>query len=122
MAKVHGVTTTSLVTVDDADEVARVMAGLASASRVRILAQLRRGPSSVGDLAESVELAQPAVSQHLRVLRDIGLVTGSRQGRNTVYELNDPHVQSLVDEALRHVDHLRGAGDPSAHPPESDDR
>ena len=103
----HGVTGFTPVGIEDAAQVARVMSALASASRVRILAHLRRGPSSVGDLASSIALAQPAVSQHLRILRDLGIVTGSRSGRKTVYSLYDDHVQSLLDEALRHVDHVR---------------
>ncbi len=110
MAINHGVTGSTPVGVEDAEHVARVMSALATASRVRILAHLRRGPCSVGDLALTIEMAQPAVSQHLRILRDLGLVTGSRSGRKTLYGLHDDHVQSLLDEALRHVDHVR-AGD-----------
>lgn len=117
----HGVSTP--VGIEDAQQVARVMSALATASRVRILAHLRLGPCSVGELATSVELAQPAVSQHLRILRDLGIVSSSRSGRRTVYSLYDDHVQSLLDEALRHVDHVR-ADDP-AHPtnqPNSEER
>lgn len=94
----------------DAEQIARVMSALASASRIRILANLRRSPCAVGTLASSIHMAQPAVSQHLRVLRDLGLVTSSRSGRQTVYSLYDDHVQGLLDEASRHLDHVR-AGD-----------
>lgn len=107
MAKDHGVTATTSVDAEDAEQVARLMSALATASRVRILAHLRRGPRSVGELTEAIEMAQPAVSQQLRILRDLGLVVGTRQGRNTVYSLYDGHVQSLLDEALRHIEHLR---------------
>jgi DNA-binding transcriptional ArsR family regulator len=86
--------------------VARLMSALATASRVRILAHLRQTPCSVGELTEAVEMAQPAVSHQLRILRDLGLVIGSRDGRNTVYTLHDTHVATLLDEALRHIEHL----------------
>lgn len=83
------------------------MAGLGTASRVRILARLREGACSVSELTEAVEMAQPAVSHQLRILRDLGLVVGSRNGRHTIYGLHDAHVAMLLDEALRHIEHLR---------------
>ena len=51
-------------------------------------------------------MEQPAVSHQLRVLRDLGLVVGTRSGRSVVYGLFDSHVASLIDEALRHIDHV----------------
>lgn len=87
------------------------MQALATASRVRLLGRLREGPCSVSALTDAVGMEQPAVSHQLRILRDLGLVVGTRSGRHTVYELHDPHVSTLLDEALRHVDHL-GADSP----------
>lgn len=107
MAKDHGVAAATPIGLGDAERVARVMSALATTSRVRILAHLRLGPCSVGELTASVEMAQPAVSHQLRILRDLGLVVGTRRGRNTVYGLYDTHVRSLLDEALRHVEHQR---------------
>lgn len=107
MGDVHGVTSASPVTAGEAEQIARLMSALATASRVRILARLRQAPCSVGELAAAVEMAQPAVSHQLRILRDLGLVAGSRDGRSTVYDLHDSHVAALLDEALRHLDHLR---------------
>lgn len=85
------------------------MSALATASRVRILSCLREGPRSVGELTDAVAMTQPAVSHQLRILRDLGLVVGRRNRRHTTYALFDPHVARLLDEALRHVEHLRGA-------------
>lgn len=93
-----------------AQEVARVMAVLSTASRVRILARLRAGSCSVGELSAEVEMEQPAVSHQLRVLRDLGFVVGTRSGRHVVYGLYDSHVAALLDEALRHMDHVAGDG------------
>jgi DNA-binding transcriptional ArsR family regulator len=89
-----------------AQEVARLMGALSTASRVRILARLRAGACPVGELSAELEMEQPAVSHQLRVLRDLGLVIGNRSGRNVVYGLFDSHVASLIDEALRHIDHV----------------
>ena len=109
MGFVHGVTSNTPVTADDARQVARVMSALATPSRVRILGRLRESPCSVGDLAAAVEMEQPAVSHQLRILRDLELVLGSRTGRHVIYDLHDSHVAALLDEALRHIEHLRAA-------------
>ena len=84
------------------------MDALGTPSRVLILGRLREGACSVGELCEAVEMTQPAVSQQLRILRDLHFVVGVRRGRQTIYGLYDPHVSVLLDEALRHIDHLRG--------------
>ena len=117
MGHAHGVSPSTPVSAEDARHVARVMSALATPSRVRILAHLREGESTVGDLAAAVEMEQPAVSHQLRILRDLGLVLGSRTGRHVIYGLYDPHVATLLDEALRHIDHLRaGAAEPPRAP------
>jgi DNA-binding transcriptional ArsR family regulator len=87
--------------------VAETMQALAAPSRVRILGQLHRGPSSVNELAEAVDMEPSAVSQQLRVLRHLGLVVGRRDGRRVVYDLYDDHVGELLEEAISHVEHLR---------------
>lgn len=107
MGFVHSITASTPVSADDARLVARVMGALATPSRVRILARLREGVCTVGELAEAVDMEQPAVSHQLRILRDLGLVQGSRSGRHVMYDLYDSHVASLLDEALRHIEHLR---------------
>ncbi|MGQ0617075.1 MAG: ArsR/SmtB family transcription factor [Acidimicrobiia bacterium] len=91
----------------EADAVARLMEVLATPSRVRILSRLRSSPCAVGDLADAVEMAQPAVSHQLRVLRDRGLVVGTRSGRQVVYALHDPHIGAVLDEAIGHMAHRR---------------
>jgi DNA-binding transcriptional ArsR family regulator len=117
MGYAHGVSSSTPVSAEDARHVARVMSALSTPSRVRILARLREGQSTVGDLAVAVGMEQPAVSHQLRILRDLGLVLGSRTGRHVIYGLYDPHVATLLDEALRHIEHLRaGAADPPRAP------
>ncbi len=106
MAKTHGVTPGTPVTPESARHVARVMGALATASRVRILGRLREGQCSVADLTAAVDMEQPAVSHQLRILRDLGLVVSQRHGRQVIYDLHDSHVTGLLDEALRHVEHL----------------
>jgi DNA-binding transcriptional ArsR family regulator len=107
----HGVTgdtaTAGRLSAEQAQLVAQAMSALAAPSRVRILAALRERPCSVSELVEAVAMEQSAVSHQLRLLRDIGLIVGEREGRRIVYSLYDDHVASLIDQAVGHVEHLR---------------
>ncbi|TXS46957.1 ArsR/SmtB family transcription factor [Streptomyces sp. t39] len=90
-----------------AGDVAATFQALATPSRLYILARLREGPTSVGELAAAVGMEPSACSHQLRLLRNLGLVTGERRGRSIVYALYDDHVAELLDQALHHVEHLR---------------
>ena len=94
------------LTREVAHEVAGVMQALATPSRLLILDRLRRGPSSVGDLSRAVSMEQSAVSHQLRILRPLGLVVSERRGRQIFYDLHDPHVGDLLQEAIGHAEHL----------------
>ncbi|MGX1540976.1 ArsR/SmtB family transcription factor [Streptomyces adustus] len=97
-------------------DVAATLQALATPSRLYILARLQEGPCAVGELAEAVGMEASACSHQLRLLRNLGLVTGERQGRSIVYSLYDNHVAELLDQALYHVEHLRlGLHDTPAH-------
>ncbi len=114
----HGVAgraTTSRLDPATAKFVATTLQALATPSRLLILATLQGGPTTVGQLATSVGMEQSAVSHQLRLLRNLGLVDGQRQGRHIVYALYDHHVSELIDQAIYHAEHLRlGAVDPDA--------
>ncbi|MFE9610925.1 ArsR/SmtB family transcription factor [Streptomyces sp. NPDC006012] len=88
-------------------DVAATLQALATPSRLYILARLQEGACSVSDLAEAVGMEASACSHQLRLLRNLGLVTGERHGRSIVYALYDNHVAELLDQALYHVEHLR---------------
>jgi DNA-binding transcriptional ArsR family regulator len=97
-----------------AKSVATTMQALATPSRLLILGRLRQGPATVGELSEAVGMEQSAVSHQLRLLRNLGLVEGERQGRSINYALYDNHVAELLDQAIFHTEHLRlGATDRS---------
>jgi DNA-binding transcriptional ArsR family regulator len=112
----HGVngrdTPPAKLDADTAASVAATLQALAAPSRLLILARLRKGPCPVTELAEEVGMEQSAVSHQLRLLRNLGLVTGKRSGKHIVYGLYDNHVAMLLDEAVYHSEHLRlGARD-----------
>jgi len=61
---------------------------IADANRRYILEELRRGPRSVGELASGLAVSRPAVSQHLRVLLDSGLVSARAEGTRRIYAIS----------------------------------
>jgi DNA-binding transcriptional ArsR family regulator len=70
---------------------------LAEPTRLRILERLTDGPAAVSELIALTGEAQPKVSNHLAVLRERGLVSVTRIGRQRVYEVTDPSVGQLVE-------------------------
>ena len=58
---------------------------------------LAAGPMSVGDLAAQLPVTRPAVSQHLKVLKDAGLVTDRREGRWMYYTLNQDALAEISE-------------------------
>ncbi|RFU39756.1 ArsR family transcriptional regulator [Actinomadura logoneensis] len=95
------------LTAAGAAHVANTLQALATPSRLLILSRLREGPLPATELAAEVGMEQSACSHQLRLLRNLGLVVGTRQGRHVVYALYDNHVAALLDQALYHVEHLR---------------
>jgi ArsR family transcriptional regulator, nickel/cobalt-responsive transcriptional repressor len=93
-----------------AERLADTMFALAAPSRLLILAALRDGPRTVSELIAVVGMEQSAVSHQLRVLRDHGVVSVERRGRERLYGLRDEDVGGLLDHALAHVLELDGAG------------
>jgi DNA-binding transcriptional ArsR family regulator len=92
---------------DSAAKVATTLQALATPSRLLILARLREGSLPATELAAEVGMEQSACSHQLRLLRNLGLVVGTRKGRSVVYSLYDNHVAELIDQAIYHVEHLR---------------
>ncbi|MDQ2789289.1 MAG: transcriptional regulator [Pseudonocardiales bacterium] len=113
----HGVqgrdTPPAVLDAQTAASVATTLQALATPSRLLILSRLRQGPCAVSELAETIGMEASAVSHQLRLLRTLGLVTGTRAGQRIVYTLHDNHVAMLLDEAVYHSEHLRlGVPDP----------
>jgi ArsR family transcriptional regulator len=80
-----------------ADAAARMLRALASAPRLMILCQLTGGEHSVGALQPLTGLSQSALSQHLAVLREEGLVGTRRKHQHILYHLADPDAARLLE-------------------------
>lgn len=80
-----------------ADEAAGLLKALAHPARLLVLCQLVEGESSVGELQPITGLSMSALSQHLAVLRDMGLVTTRRESQSIVYALADGPAVGVLD-------------------------
>ncbi len=76
--------------------------GVGDPKRVRLLYLVAERPQNVTELTEALDVSQPAVSHHLRILRERGLVTTERQGTSIYYSLGDPRILDAMN-ILREV-------------------
>jgi DNA-binding transcriptional ArsR family regulator len=80
---------------------APVFAALGDATRLRLVARLcAGGPQSIARLTEGAEVTRQAITKHLRVLEEAGVVRGSRDGRESVWEIEPRR----LDDARRSLD------------------
>ena len=80
-----------------AADVAGILRALANERRLLVLCKLvERGEATVNSLADTVELSQSALSQHLAKMRDEGLVTYRRESQTLWYRIADPRIEKLL--------------------------
>ena len=91
----------SLATLHPANHAlrAKLFRGLGDPSRLGILAALRDGPLTVGEIVDATGLSQPNASNHLACLLDCGLVRRERHGRFASYSIADDRVATILDLA-----------------------
>lgn len=75
-----------------------VWATVADRTRRSILLELSAGERTVGELTAALPVSQPAVSQHLKVLKRVGLVNDRAEGTRRIYRLNEAGVSALRDQ------------------------
>lgn len=81
---------------ENASEAVNLLKGLANESRLMIMCVLAEGEHSVGDLNERIKLSQSALSQHLAVLRDQGMVNTRRESQTIYYRLADSPAINVI--------------------------
>ena len=77
----------------------QALQALGDPTRRSVFEQLRLGPRAVGEVAAQLPVSRPAVSQHLRVLKEAGLVTERQDGTRRLYRV-DPHGLAELREYL----------------------
>ena len=84
------------------DEMSELFKCFADPTRLKIINALLLSELCVGELQMVMSMTQPAVSHHLKQLRQLRLVKCRREGKATFYSLNDYHIQLLFDLAKTH--------------------
>jgi ArsR family transcriptional regulator, zinc-responsive transcriptional repressor len=81
-----------------------LLRALAAPVRIAIVLELRAADRCVHELVAALGVTQPLISQHLRVLKAAGVVSGERHGREVVYRLVDEHLAHIVVDAVTHAE------------------
>ncbi len=89
------------------ERAARLFKALSSPTRLAVVVELGSGPRCVHELSTALSaggrrVSQPLLSQHLKVLRDVGLVSTARRATEVTYRLIDDHVARIVRDSIRH--------------------
>ncbi len=84
-------------------EAARVFALLSTPGRLHLLWILSNDEADVTTLTRAVGGTKAAISQHLAKLRLAGWIDGRKEGRRVLYRLTDPHIITLVHQAVEHI-------------------
>jgi DNA-binding transcriptional ArsR family regulator len=91
---------------------------LGDPTRLAVFEQIARRPRAVGEIAQELPVTRPAVSQHLKVLKEAGLVTDRAEGARRIYHVNPSGVEAIRhwldgfwDEALAAFKQVAEAGE-----------
>jgi DNA-binding transcriptional ArsR family regulator len=99
----------------------QAIAALADPTRRTVFERLRDGPRPVVELAKGLPVSRPAVSQHLRVLKEAGLVREHRRGTRNFYSVNGDGLAELRDYFERYWDEALAAFKEAAEKGEADE-
>ncbi len=77
---------------------AQVFHALSSADRLEILSFLRDGEKCVCEIVPHLNLIQPVVSRHLKILRDVGIIRCRKDGTKRMYSIVDPDIHQVIDD------------------------
>ena len=81
----------------------KIFEALASAPRRKILAYLSEAELNAGDIASRFEMSKPAVSQHLAILENAGLVVGEKRGQFVYYRLVPENVANTLNAYVQEI-------------------
>lgn len=105
LAELQAAVGNALLPDSSADRIAEIFSALADPTRVKIIGLLAEQELCVGDLCALLAMSQPAVSHHLRVMRNLRIVASRKAGRHAYYNLADQHILDLFQVSSQHVSH-----------------
>ncbi len=86
-------------------ELAELFKAFGDSTRIKILSVLFKEELCVCDIAEVLNMKQPAISHQLRVLKKERLVKFRREGKMVYYSLDDDHVEAIFNQGISHILH-----------------
>jgi ArsR family transcriptional regulator len=89
---------------EDLYDLAELFKVFGDSTRIRILYALFESELCVSDMAQILNMNQPAVSHQLRILKDAKLVKFRREGKSIFYSLDDDHVRNILSMGMDHVE------------------
>lgn len=94
----------NIPTEEELYDLAELFKVFGDSTRIRILFQLFENEVNVGDLSESLNMNQSAVSHQLKVLKQAKLVKSRRDGKSIYYSLADEHVRMIIAMGIEHIE------------------
>lgn len=91
------------ISEDDSQALAALFKAMGDGTRIKILYYLAKEPLCVCDLSVLVGVTQSAISHQLRVLRNLKMVQGRKEGKQVIYSLCDDHIRKLIIESLAYL-------------------
>lgn len=86
-------------------DLADIYSALGDSSRLNIVIYLLENEANVSQIANYVNLSQPLVSHHLRLLKDLRILKSRKKGQCVYYSLNDHHIKEIVEIGIMHIAH-----------------
>lgn len=94
---------TSPLTNESIQEVSKIFKIISDPTRLSILFLLQKEELSVGNIAQSLSMEQSAISHQLKTLKSSRLVKSKRVGKKMIYNLDDLHIFSILEQVLTHI-------------------
>ena len=95
----------SLLPTEQAARIAETFSSLADPTRIKIVGLLAKNEMCVGDLCLLLDMTQPAISHHLRLMRNLRIVSSRKDGRHVFYTLADQHIFEIFSLSSAHISH-----------------
>lgn len=94
----------ALPQAEESEKLAQLFKALGDASRLKVLFHILSAEACVSEIAQSLQMSESSISHHLRVLRMNNLVRRRREGKEVLYQLDDSHVQSILEQGRWHAE------------------
>ena len=82
------------------DRNAEILRVLGHPIRIKILVGLTYGGCNVKNMVECLDLPQATISQHLAILRNLGIIKGDREGNQVIYQIKDDYIFNIINETI----------------------